>query len=157
VLLVGVVSATPILAADGSTQYDFPIVFLDLQGGAPQRVSGGATVLFGKSGKSVETRRAMEIQASAGMGGARVAGGMAFLNGPFGPDVRLSLTRTSASPRGAAAHATYVGLEAGYIWLFLRLSAGVAQRVAGPSGHKDTVVTWQAGVQLPLWSRKHHE
>src|SRR5262249_41247541 len=112
------------------------------------------TVLFGKSGTTVETRRAVELQASAGMGGARVAGGMAFLNGPFGPDVLISLTRTSASPRSAAAHATYVGLEGGYTWLILRLSAGVAQRVAGPSGHKDTIFTWQAGVQLPLSSRK---
>ena len=147
---VWVASATPILAADGTTTYDFPVLFLDVHGGAPQRLSGGATVLFGKSGRTVETKRAVEIQASAGMGGARVAGGAAFLNGPFGPDVLLTLTRTSASPRDAAPHATYAGLEAGYLWLFLKVSVGVAHRVAGPSGHHDTVFTWKAGAEVPL-------
>jgi len=148
------VSATPILAQEASVRHDDPAVFLDLHGGAPLRLSGGATVFvpFGKasSGDGLKNQRAVELEANAGMGGARVAGGIAFLAGPFGPDVLLSLARTSASPRSAAPHATYVGLEAGYVWLMLRVSAGVVQRVAGPSGQKATVFTWQAGAQVPL-------
>ena len=155
VLLTGVAFPPPTLAQQTPVTDNHPFVLLDVNGGAPLRLSGGATLFvpFGKP-SSRDSLHAVEMQAIAGMGGARVAGGMAFLDEGFGPDVRLSLMRTSASPRGATPHATYVGVEAGWIWIYLRLSAGVAQRIAGPSGQKDTVFTWQAGVQLPLWYKK---
>jgi hypothetical protein len=149
-----VASATPILAQEASAPGNGPIVLLDLHGGAPSRLSGGATVLFpfGKASSDDNLRKqnAMELEASAGMGGARLAGGIAFLTGPFGPDVQVSLTHTSTSPRGFAAHATYAGLDAGYLWFILRVRAGIARRVAAPSGEKATLFTWQAGVQVPL-------
>ena len=155
-----VASATPILGQEASPPHGDPVVFVDVHGGAPLRLSGGATVLlpFGKATDSdnLANQNAVEIQASAGLGGARLAGGMAFLSGPFGPDVLLSVTRTWASPRSATAHATYLGIEGGYVWLILRLSAGVAQRVAGPSGPKATVFTWQVGAQVPLCTLRRH-
>jgi hypothetical protein len=155
-----VASATPILAQDASPPHGDPVVFYDVHGGAPLRLSGGAALLlpFGKitDDDNLARQNAVEIQASGGMGGARVAGGLAFLTGPFGPDVLFSVNRTWASPRGATAHATYLGLEGGYVWLILRVSAGVAQRVAGPAGPKATIFTWQVGAQVPLCTLRRH-
>ena len=92
---------------------------------------------------------------SAGAGGFRVAAGGAALalEGPFlttGFDALFTVSRTGHTPRGAAADSTYLGGEAGLIIMSVRLSAGVAHRVAGASGSKATIFTWNVGVQIPL-------
>src|SRR5262245_20279927 len=112
-------SATPILAQEASTLHNDPTVFFVVHDGTPLRLAGGATVVlpFGKASSEDGwvNQRAVELHASGGLGGARLAGGMAFLAGSFGPDVLFSVTHTSASPRGTSPHATYAGLEAGYL------------------------------------------
>jgi hypothetical protein len=157
VSVTSVASATTVLAQE-QPRHDDPSVFLGVQGGAPLRLSGGATAFipFGRavSGDGLKQQEAVELQASGGLGGARVAGGVAFLAGPFGPDVLVSLTRTSGSPRSATPRATYVGVEGGFNCMIARVSVGLAQRVAGPSGQKDTIFTWQAAVQLPVFYKK---
>jgi len=143
--------ATPVLAQEPLVANNSPTLLFDAFGGAPTRFTGGATVLFPVGTPSSHERvNAVDIQGSAGMGGVRVAGGMAFLDEGWGPDVLLTMTRTSASPRSADPHATYMGVEAGYNWLIFRMSAGVAHRIAGPSGPDGTVFTWQAGAAIPL-------
>ena len=92
---------------------------------------------------------------SAGTGGWRVAAGGAALalEGPFlttGFDALFTVTRTTETPRDAAAASTYVGGEAGMVIMSVRLSAGVARRAAGTPGPKATIFTWGVGVQIPL-------
>ena len=146
-------AATPILAQEPETYGAPPFVVIDMHGGAPLRAAGGAAILFpfgdARSDDNLTKQRAVELQAGGGRGGVRVGGGMAWLTGPFGPDVLLQVTRTSDSPRGGRPRTTYLGLEAGYTLPLLRFSAGLARRVAGPSGAKGTVFTWEIGIRVP--------
>ncbi|HMD36419.1 MAG TPA: hypothetical protein VKH42_15690 [Vicinamibacterales bacterium] len=95
--------------------------------------------------------KGLEIEASAGTGGVRVAAGAAWLakagGGPvlFAADVLGTVTRTSVAPRGAGGDSTYVGVEAGWTVMMVRVSAGVAHRVAGPDGPHETAFTWSVG------------
>ena len=70
--------------------------------------------------------RGIELQASGGDGGWRVAAGLFSANLPlWTADVLLTVTRTTADARGALPESTYVGVEAGiraYVWTFGRKS-----------------------------------
>ena len=109
-----------------------------------------------RSGDSPDSSRAgVVVTGRAGTGGFGVAvGGAALaLEGPFlttGFDGLFTLTRTGHTPRGATENSTYVGGEAGLVLMSVRLSAGVAHRVAGTSGPKATIFTWSVGAQIPL-------
>ena len=153
VVLAFVGSAIPILAQEEAPSGESPFVVVDIHGGALLRRAGGAAILFpfgsAQSDDNLTKQRAVELQAGGGRGGVRVGGGMAWLTGPFGPDVLLQVTRTSDSPRGGRPRTTYLGLEAGYTLPLLRFSVGVARRVAGPSGPKGTVFTWEVGIRVP--------
>jgi hypothetical protein len=155
VVSIPVATARPASAQQPSLRRDAPLLLLHVQSGAPLRLAGGATVVvpFGAvtSSDNLKKQHAVVMRASAGAGGAQIAGGLAILAGPFGPDFLLSTTRTFASPRRADARSTYVGVEAGYVWLIARVSAGVAQRVAGPLGPHRTVFTWSIGLHVPVW------
>lgn len=124
-------------------------------------MAGAAGVLFAppkpfRSGNSPDSSRAgIVVTGRAGTGGFDVAvGGAALaLEGPFlttGFDGLFILTRTGHTPRGATENATYVGGEAGLVLMSVRLSAGVAHRVAGTPGPKATIFTWSVGAQIPV-------
>ena len=138
-----------------------PLLFLSAQYSAPQRWAGGAGVLMpmGKrmpmDGGTSGTRAGVEIEGSAGQGGARLAVGPALIASEgagmiVGLDVRGTVTRTWKSPRGATTDSTYVGAEAGLAISVVRLAAGVARRVAGLSRSTGTMFTWSVGLQIPL-------
>lgn len=123
------------------------------QYGAPQRLAGGLSVLvpIGRSDYQDGTlaARGMELQASGGRGGWRIAGGYFEGGFPWGwTDVLVTMTRTTADPRGAVAASTYVGVEAGYTVLFCKVSVGFARRLDGPAETKRTMFTWNTGVHV---------
>ena len=148
-----------------------PLVAPFAQYGAPQRQAGGLSVLFpiGKTGRGELTAleaRGIELQASGGDGGWRVAAGPFLAAFPLWTlDVLLTVTRTTADTRGATPESTYVGVEAGvraFVWVFgsqscigncryvllmFKPSIGFAHQVDGPPGPKRTMFTWSTGAQ----------
>jgi hypothetical protein len=139
-----------------------------VQYGAPQRLAGGASLLLPiggmKKGEMTYNARGIELQASAGTGGWRLAVGAFRTALPlWTADVLLTVTRTTADTRGAVPESTYVGVEAGikaYVWslgdrscshnchqvlLLFAPSIGFAHRVDRPAGPEKTMFTWSAG------------
>jgi hypothetical protein len=121
--------------------------------GRPLRNTGGVALFVPTAPERCEdgicVARGVQIEGNVGAGGWRVGAGPAF--GPlFGADVLLTAARTSAAPRGASPHSTYIGVEAGGTLLFVRPSVGIARRVTGPSGPDRTIVTWGLTVRVPL-------
>jgi hypothetical protein len=93
--------------------------------------------------------RCLEATAGVGPGGVRVAVGPSLQALwrpllPYGVDALLTILRTSDSPRGVMAQSTYVGGEAGLLFMSVRIGLGVAHRASGP-GPRDTVFTWNVG------------
>jgi hypothetical protein len=145
-----------------------PVVAPFAQYGAPQRLTGGLSVLFsiGEKGRGELSfnARGIELQASGGDGGWRVAVGPFLAAFPlWTANVLLTVTRTTADARGALPESTYVGVEAGvraFVWtigskscfgncrrvvLMFKPSIGFAHRVDGPAGQKRTMFTWSTG------------
>jgi|SRR5262245_5987580 len=137
-----------------------PVVLVGARYAAPTRSTGGLGLLipFRKPRQDgdlgdLRDHGGLEIEASAGVGGARLALGPAWVGKPpggpalFGGDVLVGLTRTWNSPRGASSGSSYVGLEGGLTLLMVRFSAGIAHRLTGPEGSNATIFTWGVGVQ----------
>jgi hypothetical protein len=147
-----------------------PFVAPFVQYGAPQRVAGGLSVLF-PVGRTVErdhaiVARGIELQASGGQGGWRVAAGAFTAALPYWwADVLLTATRTTADPRGARPESTYLGVEAGPAigiplpveWyggdsilpiIMIKPSFGFAYRLDGPAELKNTMFTWSTGAHV---------
>jgi hypothetical protein len=94
--------------------------------------------------------RGFIVEGSAGQGGARGSFGFASYLEYMGLDFRGVFTRTGGSPRGASAASTYIGGEAGLTIAYVRVSAGIGQRIAGPDGDHRTIFAWSAGIQIPI-------
>ena len=123
------------------------------QYGAPQRLAGGLSVLvpIGRSDYQDGTlvARGIELQASGGRGGWRIATGYFEAGLPWGwTDVLVTMIRTTADPRGAFAASTYVGVEAGYTVVLCKVSVGFARRLDGPAETKRTMFTWSTGAHI---------
>jgi hypothetical protein len=93
--------------------------------------------------------RCLEATAGVGPGGSRFAVGPSLQAlwrpiPPYGVDALLTILRTSDSPRGVMPQSTYVGGEAGLLFMSVRIALGAAHRVSGP-GPRDTVFTWNVG------------
>jgi hypothetical protein len=91
----------------------------------------------------------LEATAAVGPGGSRFAVGSSFQALwrpilPYGVDALLTVLRTSDSPRGVMPQSTYIGGEAGLLYMSVRIGLGVAHRTSGP-GPRDTVFTWNVG------------
>ena len=143
-----------------------PFVAPFAQYGAPLRWAGGAAVLvsIGRTTRDsgILGARGLELQASAGQGGWRVAAGPAAAALPFWwADVLVTATHTTAHPRGAVADATYIGVEAGFAlilpldaWVNLPVvvmfkpSIGFARQLDAPADGKRTMFTWSTGAHL---------
>lgn len=137
-----------------------PIVLFGTRYGAPTRWTGdlGLVIPFGKPKQNgdlgdLRDHRGLEVEGSAGAGGARFALGPAWIGKPPGGPVLFTvgvlagLTRNWSSPRRATADSTYAGVEGSWMFLMVRFNAGVAHRIAGPAGLDATVFTWSVGVQ----------
>jgi hypothetical protein len=156
-------SSAPAQAQEAATSTTGrPIVLLEARYAAPTRWTAGLGALFpfgspSQNGDLGDVRgyRGLDVEAGAGIGGARLALGPAFVGrSPGFPiiiaagDLLASLTRTWRSPRGAGADSTYVGLEGGWTVLSVRVSAGLMHRVAGPKGSEANVFTWSVGTRF---------
>jgi len=104
----------------------------------------------------VTLQHAVEVEASYGAHGARLSVGAANLGKAscqrllFGFDLMANVAKTWGHPTRGGADSTYVGAEAGYVFLSVRTTLGFAHRVAGPKGPDATIFTWSFGIQVPL-------
>ena len=144
---------------------DQPAFVLGVEGkyGAPLRAAGGVELFLPVEKWHCEDGlcggTGIEVQATAGAGGWRVAGGPVGMAFPFWLDVLATVTGTSAMPRGASPDSTYVGVEGGFAFpvygvrnrfVHVRPSIGIAHRVKGPEGPEATTMTWSIGVHVLL-------
>jgi len=137
-----------------------PVGLVGARYAAPTRWTGGLGVLIplrkprqdGDLG-DLREHRGLEVEASAGVGGARLSIGPAFVGKPlagpvlFAGDLLIGLTRTWNSPHRASADSSYVGFEGGLTLLMVRFSAGMAHQVGGPDRSNATIFTWSIGMQ----------
>jgi hypothetical protein len=131
-----------------------PLLFPAVQFGAPARVTGGLGVLipFGDN-RSAARGQGLMVEGSAGQSGMRGSIGPLFFHEYFGLDARAVVQRTWGDPLNASTDSTYLGVEGGMSIAYVRVSIGVAQRLAGPEGPHATILTWSAGVQVPIKTR----
>jgi hypothetical protein len=107
----------------------------------------------------------IELQATAGVNGWRVAAGPALMGFPFWLDTLATVTRTRSTAVAGGAESTYVGVDAGLAFpvsaigecrkakfVDIRPSIGVAHRVRGPAGLPATTFTWGVGAHI-LWPK----
>jgi hypothetical protein len=146
------------MAASASAQ---SLLVVRGQYGAPARFSGGLGVLVpvgdqSFSGHSGEVHAGALFAVSRGSGATQVAvgTGIVLIEGnslqSYGLDFGATITRTSATPRLASAHSTYLGAELGIAISVVRGSAGFAHRIAGPMAPHGNRFVWSIGLQLPL-------
>jgi hypothetical protein len=126
-----------------------PLFLPGVQYGTPLKIAAGLAVYFETSADGDFTKGFI-VEAGAGQGGVRASFGLASFLEYMGLDARGVVHRTFAHPRGASSESTYLGGEAGLTIAYVRLSLGVAQRIAGPSGEDRTILTWTVGVHVPL-------
>jgi hypothetical protein len=117
--------------------------------GRPLRLSAALSV-FLPTADDGQQRDGFIVDAAAGQGGARLGFGRATFVEYVGLDARAVAIRTFASPGGASGKSTYAGLEAGLTLAYVRVSAGLARRLSGPTGPRATIFTWTAGFQYPI-------
>ena len=128
-----------------------PVFMPTVHYGAPLRAAGGI-VVFQRLGdtRSGVIGNGLVVEASAGQSGARASAGYLGFEDAMALDARLVLSRTWGSPLHASTDSTYAGIEAGLWIAYVRVGAGIARRLAGPSGAHRTVFTWSAGLQFPI-------
>lgn len=102
------------------------------------------------------------LEATVGLGGAKLGVGKSFLVLTDQKSVRLLAdwkavgARTWDRPRGASAHATYLGLEGGLSLSFVRFNLGVAKRLEEKSRGANVLFTWGIGAQVRIGGSKSH-
>ena len=128
-----------------------PMFLPSVQFEAPGRLTAGLSVFLPTRDEPGSGRDGWIVEARAGQSGGRLAFGRAGYLEYLGLDARAFVGRTWRDPLNASPDSTYVGAEGGLSIAYVRVAVGVAQRVAGPSGSKGTVLTWSAGLQLPLF------
>jgi hypothetical protein len=139
-----------------------PVFLLGAHYGAPTRAAATAGVLI-PVGTQPEhdiqpsvMRRGLIVDAAIGAGGQQLSAGWGArmhegnLLLLYGLDFSATLTRTTNSPRSAAANSLHAGASAGLNLSVVRVTAGIERRISGASGPKATIFTWSVGVQVPL-------
>ena len=146
-------AATAILPGFGAQPApDLSVMFLPaVQFEAPGRITAGLSVFIPTHAEGGERRDGWIVEARAGQSGGRLAFGRQGYLEYFGLDARAFVSRTWKRPLNASTDSTYVGAEGGMTIAYVRVALGIAQRVAGPSGDHRTVLTWSAGVHIPLF------
>lgn len=96
------------------------------------------------------------VEATVGMGGAKFGVGKSVLVLTDAKSLRLYAdwkavaTRTWDRPRGASAHATYLGVEGGLSLSFVRFTMGVSKRLEDKASGANVLFTWGAGLQVRM-------
>jgi hypothetical protein len=160
------VSAQATAKVAPQSKRDFPsFLFVpQVHVGAPLEAAAGAALLVPTKPWHCEDGicggPGIEVQAMAGSGGWRVAGGATALGFPFWTDALVTLTRTGTTPRRASPESTYLGAEGGVAFpvsvigqsfVTVRPSVGFARRLdgVGPESER-TTFTWNVGVCLMM-------
>lgn len=138
------------LLLPGAAQAEGILFLPSVQFGTPLKTSAGLGIFIATKVEGGDRTAGLIVEGSAGQGGVRGSFGRASYIEYMGLDLRGVFQRTGSSPRGASARASYVGAEAGLTIAYVRLSIGVGQRVAGPDGEHRTILTWTAGIQIPI-------
>ena len=152
-LVIGICLSAGSLYAQQATQTQDqhqPLLLPAVQYGSPMRASGGLAVFLPTAEGGTFRRRGFIVEGDVGQSGAKLSFGPSSILEYMEVDARGVLYRTWGSPLRAATHATYAGAEAGIMIAYVRASVGVAHRVAGPSGPRATILSWNAGLQFPF-------
>lgn len=129
--------------------------------GTPQRATAHLGVSFGRdipteAEDGVAMGSGPVVEAALGVGGAKLGMGRSFLLLTEEKSVRVFADlkavgfRTWDRPRGASAHASYLGVEGGLSVAFVRFTVGVARRLEDKARGSRTLVTWGVGTQIRL-------
>jgi hypothetical protein len=127
--------------------------------GTPERAALHLGATFGGdvprgSDEGVSIGTGTVIEATAGLGAGKFGIGKSLIvltdekHLRVLADVQLVGTRTWHKPRGASAHATYVGVDGGLSVSFVRFSIGVSKRLEDKSRGANVLFNWSAGAQI---------
>jgi hypothetical protein len=160
------VSAQATAKAATQSKKEFPSYLLVplVNYGAPLEAAAGASLLIPTKPWHCEDgicgAPGIEVQALAGLGGWRIAGGPAAVVPGFGLDLLATVTRTRSAPRRASPDSTYVGAEASFAFpvsmvrksvVSLRPSFGFGTRVQGTGNDSNhTTYMWSIGAAFLL-------
>lgn len=133
--------------------------------GTPERAAASLGVSFGddipsEAGEGVALGTGPVIEATVGMGGGKIGVGRSLLiltdekSLRVYADIKAVAGRSWDRPRGASAHATYLGAEGGLSIGFVRFSLGVSKRLESKTAGANVLFSWGAGVQIRLGRRK---
>lgn len=130
-------------------------VTLGLAWGRPTRLTGSATLMWGRPKMLLALSPGRLVQVRLGAGGGQVAVGLvagAFEASPFKPSglamtLKAIAIRTWRDPLLATYGQSYAGLESDVVLLGVRGSIGYARRVGG-SGGPDGRFIWSLGLGL---------
>jgi hypothetical protein len=160
------VSAQATTKATTQSKQEFPsfLVVPLVNYGAPLEAAVGASLLMPTKPWHCEDgicgAPGIELQALAGLGGWRIAGGPAAVVPGFGLDALATVTRTRSTPRRASPESTYVGAEVSFEFpvsmvhksvVSVRPSFGFGTRVRGTGNAANrTVYMWSVGAAFLL-------
>lgn len=134
--------------------------FWGLSFGTPAR----ATVQLGASigdhipsrGEDLAMGTGPVFEAAIGLGGGKIGVGHSLVvltdeaSIRVVADLKAVAIRSWDEPRGASRNATYLGAEGGLSVSFVRLTVGLAKRLAGRPSGANVLLTWGAGVQIRM-------
>ena len=160
------VSAQATAKAPAQSKEQFPsfVVVPLVNYGAPLEAAAGASLLVPTKPWRCEDgicgAPGIEVQALAGLGGWRIAGGPAAVVPGLQFDALATVTRTRSAPRRASPESTYLGGEVSFAYpvsmvhksvLSLRPSFGFGTRVQGTGNASNrTVYNWSIGAAFLL-------
>ena len=152
------VVALPEIAQAGT----FP--YWGLSFGTPERAAAHIGLSFGDQVPSDAEEFAMGtgpvVEATMGMGAGKIGIGRSLViltehrSARIIADWKVVATRSWGKPRGASAHATYLGIEGGASLSVLRFTLGVSKRIEQKSKGANVLVTWGTGIQIRLGGKK---
>jgi len=147
----------------GARAGTFP--YWGLSFGTPERAAAHLGVSFGddipsEASEGFALGSGPVVEATIGMGAGKIGVGRSLLIlteekslRVYG-DLKAVAIRTWDEPRGASAHATYLGVEGGLSISFVRFTLGVSKRLEDKARGANVLFTWGAGVQVRIGKPK---
>lgn len=156
--------ATAKTPAQSKPEYASFLLLPQVQFGSPLRTAAGGLLFIPtkpwRCGDGLCGAPGIEMQALAGVGGWRVAGGVGEAIPPLWFDVLGTVTRTRSTPRRASPDSTYLGAEASFsvpvfgrqrTFVSVRPAVGFGTRVGGTDSFGErTTYMWNVGATVLL-------
>jgi hypothetical protein len=129
--------------------------------GTPERTAASVGISFGdhipsEAGEGLALGTGPVVEATVGTGGGKIGVGRSLLiltdekSLRAYADLKAVATRAWDRPRGASAHATYLGAEGGLSISFVRFTLGVSKRLEKRGPGANVLLTWGAGLQIRM-------